>query len=212
MKDKKFKWDVKDENGDIEQRHHRFKRAVKQALMLRCSSEFESQKSYEEFLGDLLKELNKPRKEKLSEELAVMRDLPETRLEAVKYLNMKVRSGSTVQIDRNTYSVNSRLIGERIDVRLYSNRVEIWYGQKKQDEFPRLQGRGKIKIDYRHLIDSLVRKPGAFSNYRYREELFPTSRFRMAYDWMSRHSAAKSNSNYLQILQLAERRIRKQGG
>jgi hypothetical protein len=50
------------------------------------------------------------------------------------------------------------------------------------EELPRLRGRGKHRIDYRHMIDWLVRKPGAFENYRYRQDLFPTSWFRMAYD------------------------------
>jgi len=61
-------------------------------------------------------------------------------------------------------------------------------------------------VDCRHIIDWLVRKPGAFENYRYREELFPTSWFRMSYDalceqWGPRRGAKK----YLQILALAAR-------
>ena len=60
--------------------------------------------------------------------------------------------------------------------------MEVWYAGRKVEELPRLRGRGKHRVDYRHIIDWLVRKPGAFENYRYREELFPTSRFRMAWD------------------------------
>jgi hypothetical protein len=60
--------------------------------------------------------------------------------------------------------------------------VEVWYGQRKVEDVPRLRGRSKHRIDYRHIIEWLVRKPGAFENYRYQEDLFPTSRFRMAYD------------------------------
>ncbi len=62
--------------------------------------------------------------------------------------------------------------------------LEIWYGQKKVDTLPRLRGEGKYKVNYRHIIDSLVRKPGAFENYRYRNAMFPTSRFRIAYDYL----------------------------
>ncbi len=62
------------------------------------------------------------------------------------------------------------------------DRVEIWYGQRKLEQMPRLRGRQKHRVDYRHIIDWLIRKPGAFENYRYRDELFPTSRFRMLFD------------------------------
>jgi hypothetical protein len=71
---------------------------------------------------------------------------------------------------------------EQVEVRLYAEHLEVWYGQKRVEQLPRLRGRGKQRIDYRHVIDWLVRKPGALAHYRFREELFPTSRFRLAYD------------------------------
>jgi hypothetical protein len=58
-------------------------------------------------------------------------------------------------------------------------------------------------IQYRHIIDWLLRKPGAFENYRYREDLFPTSRFRMAYDYLKKHRPANATKEYLKILWLA---------
>jgi hypothetical protein len=94
-----------------------------------------------------------------------------------------------------------RLIGEDIDVRLYIEHVEVWYAQRRIETMPRLRGEGKHRIDYRHIIDWLVRKPGAFENYRYRDDLFPTSRFRMAYDALK--GGRKGTREYLAILQLA---------
>jgi len=88
---------------------------------------------------------------------------------------------------------------------LYMERVEIWYGQKKVEEMPRLRGRSRHRVDYRHIIDWLVRKPGAFENYRYREELFPTSRFRMAYDALRESQPERGHKEYLGILYLAAR-------
>jgi hypothetical protein len=86
------------------------------------------------------------------------------------------------------------------------DRVEIWYGQKKVDTLPRLVGEKKHRINYRHIIDSLVRKPGAFENYRYRDDLFPTSRFRIAYDDLKkRHRQSVASKQYLNILYLAAR-------
>ncbi len=49
----------------------------------------------------------------------------------------------------------------------------------------------------------MVRKPGAFENYRYREELFPTSYFRMAYDLLRKRDRRRAHKAYLQILYLA---------
>ena len=85
-------------------------------------------------------------------------------------------------MDRNVYSVHSRLIGEQVEARLGAEIVEVWYAGRKVEELARLRGRGKHRVDYRHILEWLERKPGAFENYRYQEDLFPTSRFRMAYD------------------------------
>ena len=112
-------------------------------------------------------------------------------------------SGSLIHVERNSYSVNSRLIGARVEARSYLDHVEVWYGQRKVEDLPRLRGRGKHRIDYRHIIEWLIRKPGAFENYRYQEDLFPTSRFRMAYDALKETTPSRSSKEYLKILSLA---------
>jgi hypothetical protein len=69
---------------------------------------------------------------------------------------------------------------------------------------PRLRGKDQARIDYRHIIDWLVRKPGAFENYRYKQEMFPSTWFRIAYDQLrSRKTLECTNREYLEILQLA---------
>ncbi len=191
------------ENGDVEQRHHRLKRALAQELMLRGSKDFVSVADYQEFVKCLLLRLNAGRKSRLAEEMAVMKELPERRLESCKRERVKVDSGSLIYADRNVYSVPSRLIGEQVEARLYMDRVEIWYGQKKVEAMPRLRGRSRYRVDYRHIIDWLVRKPGALENYRYRDELFPTSRFRMAFDELKDKLGPRGSKEYLAILELA---------
>jgi len=191
------------ENGDVEQRHHRFKRAMEQELLLRGSRDFGSLGEYQQFLQAMFARLNAGRRQRLGEEMAVMRELPEGRLESWKRERVKVDSGSLIYVDRNVYSVPSRLIGERVEARLYMDHVEVWYGQKKVEQMPRLRGRRKYRVDYRHIIDWLVRKPGAFEHYRYREELFPTSRFRMAFDLLGQKQGSSGNKEYLRILELA---------
>src|SRR5450755_746957 len=192
------------ENGDVEQRHHRFKRAVAQELMLRGSVDFASMDEYRRFLAAMLERLNAGRRQRLAEEMAVMRELPERRMESAKREQVKVDSGSLIYADRNVYSVPSRLIGEQVEARLFMNHVEVWYGQKKVEEMPRLRGRRRHRVDYRHIIDWLVRKPGALENYRYRDELFPTSRFRMVFDMLQEKlGRPKGSKEYLKILELA---------
>ena len=137
---------------------------------------------------------------------SVLHRLPKNRIEACKKSTPSVGPSSTIRVNHNVYSVDSRLIGERIQVRLFIDHLEIWYGQKRVDTLPRLRGEGKHAINYRHIIDSLIRKPGAFENYRYRDDLFPTSRFRIVYDDLKkRHSQSIAAKKYLNILYLAAR-------
>ena len=191
------------ENGDAEQSHHRFKRGVEQALLLRGSRDFASMGDYAQFLQDLFAQRNAGRRQRLAEELAVMRELPARRMESARRERVKVDSGSLIHVERNAYSVNSRLIGERVEARIYLDHIEVWYGQKKVENLPRLRGRAKHRVDYRHIIEWLVRKPGAFENYRYKEDLFPTSRFRMAYDALRETTPSRAVKEYLKILKLA---------
>lgn len=191
------------ENGDVEQSHHRLKRAVEQELLLRGNRDFARVEDYQRFLKDLLNRLNAGRRTRLVEEMAVLKPLPARRMESYKRERVKVDTGSLMSVDRNTYSVSSRLIGEQVEARLYLDRVEVWYAQRKVEELPRLRGRRKHRVDYRHIIDWLVRKPGAFESYRYREDLFPSSQFRMAYDTLRETRPQNASREYLKILELA---------
>jgi hypothetical protein len=191
------------ENGDVEQSHHRFKRAVEQALLLRGSHDFADRATYFAFLDQLLARRNAGRKARFAEEQAVLRSLPRQRLDAGKRLLVRVGPSSTIRVQHNVYSVHSRLMGEQVEARLSAETVEIWYAQRRVEVMPRLRGEKKHRIDYRHIIDWLVKKPGAFENYRYREDLYPTSRFRVAADALKRRMGARGNREYLELLKLA---------
>lgn len=205
LKGQKTQPESPNENGDVEQRHYRLKKALEQSLMLRGRSDFFSRQDYAVFLGKLFAQLNAGRKDRLAEELRVLRRLPPSRLDSCKKLQVRVGPSSTIRINHNVYSVDSRLIGERIQIRLYVEHLEVWYAQQRIDTIPRLRGEGKHRIQYRHIIDWLLRKPGAFENFRYREDLFPTHRFRMAYDWLKTRHPSRSAKEYLGILHLAAR-------
>jgi len=191
------------ENGDVEQSHHRFKGAVEQALLLRGNRDFKDLESYKVFLESLLKQRNSGRSERFKEELAVLRRLPDKRLGNHTPLEKTVSSSSTVRVLDNAYSVHSRLIGEKVQIRIHVSHLEVWYAQRMVDRIPRLGGRGSHKINYRHIIDWLVRKPGAFANYKYRSDMFPTSHFRMAYDALKRQNPLQADKGYLRLLKIS---------
>ena len=199
------------ENGDVEQSHHRLKRAIEQELLLRCSRDFSSREEYEGFVAVIVSRRNAARQKRLGEELAVMRPLPARRLDDFTRQWVRVSPSST-RVRHNTYSVDSRLIGERVQVRVWADQVEVYYGGRRQARMPRLRGEGKHRIDYRHVIHSLVRKPGAFTRYRWREDLFPGILFRVAYDELRRDCPATADRQYLKILEVAaqegEQRVR----
>lgn len=192
------------ENGDNEQAHHRLHRAVSQALMLRGNNNFNSIDEYKIFLYKIIGQRNANREKRFKEELAVLKRLPQNRLDACQTLDVRVSQGSTISVKSNVYSVHSRLIGQKVKVYLHSDRIDIWYSQRKIDTLPRLFGRGKSHINYRHVIRYLVRKPGAFAQYRYRSSLYPTTQFRITYDvLMNSHTEQEATRQYLKILYLA---------
>lgn len=193
------------ENGDVEQRNYRLKRAVEQQLLLRGSRDFESRQEYEQFIAKLFDKLNACRKDQLLEELAVMKKLPLEQFQSSKRLNnIPVSKASTIRVNHNTYSVDSRLRGEKLTIYLHSENLEVYYGNKLVETLPRIYGENNHRIDYRHIIDWLVRKPGAFANYRYQEEMFPGFFYRNFYDDLLRkYSVIKAAREYLQVLHLA---------
>jgi hypothetical protein len=191
------------ENGDVEQSHYRFKRAVAQALSLRGSRDFSSREEYAEFLRELLSRRNALRRERLAAEVEVLRVLPERRLEDHSAERLKVTRNSTINVRRNIYSVPSQLIGEAVEVRVFAERLAVWYGGVCVAEMERLRGTGGQAINYRHVIHSWVRKPGAFAHYRYQPSLFPRLIFRVAYDQLCEQYPATAERQYVKLLELA---------
>jgi hypothetical protein len=191
------------ENGDAEQSHHRIKSAVDQALLLRGSRDFDDRPIYERFLRDLFARRNGGRAGRFAEERPLLRPLPARRVDAWHRRRVRVTQGSTIRIGSNAYSVPSRLIGEYVDVHVMAECLEVWHGAALIERVPRQRGRNKYIINYRHVIDWLVRKPGAFAAYRHRDAMFPTSRFRRAYDTLLAQCPARAAGDYLRILELA---------
>jgi hypothetical protein len=191
------------ENGDAEQSHYRLKQTIDQALMMRGSRDFDDRSAYEQFLREFFARRNRGRAERLAAERPELSDLPARRVDAWHRRRVRVTQGSTIRILNNIYSVPSQLIGEHVDVTVMAECLEVWRGAVLVERFPRLRGRRKHTINYRHVIDWLVRKPGAFAGYRYRDAMFPTGRFRRAYDALLERSPTRASKDYLRILELA---------
>jgi len=141
--------------------------------------------------------------QRLAEERPHLLPLPVKPLPAYTTYRPVVRKWSTIRVGNRTYSVPSRLIGHEVEARLHADVVEVRYGDQSVETMPRLRGPKSFRIDYRHVIWSLVTKPGAFARYRYREELFPTLVFRRAYDALRRWRGERADVEYVRILHLA---------
>lgn len=194
------------ESGDVEQAHYRFKQAVDQALRVRGSRDFRTRAAYAHFLQDLVRRRNLTRQRRFAAERQALRPLPATPLAPCREVRVSVSRFSTIQVLRNTYSLPARLIGLSVLVRVRAETLEVYRGTAHLHTMPRLHGQGQHRIDYHHVISSLVRKPGAFAQYRYRDDLFPTLTFRRAYDALTTATPAKADREYVRVLHLAARR------
>jgi hypothetical protein len=111
-------------------------------------------------------------------------------------------------VQKNTYSVPTSLIGCRVTVRIHEWHLEVWYRTHLVTKLPRLAGKNRHHINYRHVIDSLLRKPGGFRDYRYREDLFPALVFRQAWEQLDqRYAPRRADLIYLRILKHSARRM-----
>lgn len=192
------------ENGVVESGHRVFKRALDQALRLRGSREFASVPDYLRFVQYVVDEkCNRGRETKLAEEHAHLRPLPASRLPEYTKLTPLVRKWSTINLSGRIYSVPSRLIGHTVEARVFADAVEVRFNDKLLETMPRIRGEKGHRVDYRHVIWSLVRKPGAFAAYRYREDLFPSLVFRRAYDALRSARGDRADVEYVRILHLA---------
>jgi len=134
--------------------------------------------------------------------LAAMRETVIEDLPDYRELMVSVGNNSTIRVRKLRYSVPSRLIGTKLLARIYENRIVLLDGAQEVAQLPLNRGDRGAVIDFRHVIGHLLRKPGAFAGYRWREELFPALVYRAAYDHLTRVSA-QADRRYLEILKVA---------
>ena len=192
------------EHGDVESQNGHLKRRLKQHLLLRGSRDFASERDYDQFLARVMAAANGPRQARLAEELSAMQPLPPTPLAEYRELAVRVSGHSTIRVKNITYSVPSRLIGQRLRVEVYERVLQLYLGRERVLEVPRACGDRGAVINFRHVVGPLLRKPGAFVNYQHREQLYPTVEYRAAYDRLvADHGQRPGVIEYLHLLNVA---------
>ncbi len=177
------------ENGSIESRQGSLKMAIDQALLLRGHRSFDELADYRRFIADVVARLNRRVQVKTIEERTALNVLPVRRTSEYEETEARVTKYSTVSVKRILYSVPSRLIGYRPKFRIYPERIEAWLGdvcvfETVRGVVPAGKQRGKA-IDYRHLIPTLKRKPGAFARWALRDDMFPRAEYRRTWERLS---------------------------
>jgi hypothetical protein len=190
------------ENGSIEKSNDLIKKAIDQELMIRGSRDFNSISEYSDFIDEIVKRRNKLREVRVSEESGYLYSLPPKKWYAPKVTSVKVTNYSLINIEGIIYSVPSRLIGVQLTAHILHDEIKLLYGRKCIHIMQKYQS-GPV-IDYRHIIDSLVKKPGAFLNYQYKDSLFPRKSFRLAYDKLCENDVSTGYKDYLQLLKAAK--------
>lgn len=174
------------ENGSIESPHGHLKQAVEDALLLRGSRDFDSLDAYRRFIDEIVGRRNARLNKRLELERPALQPLPDRRTTDYEETIVTVTSTSGFTLRKVFYSVPSRLIGHRLRVRLYDDRLECFLGATPLMTLrrgrPHPSGKHGHVVDYRHVIHALRRKPMALLNLVYREQLFPRRAYQRAFE------------------------------
>ncbi|MDN5850819.1 MAG: IS21 family transposase, partial [Nitrococcus sp.] len=173
------------ENGSIESPHGHLKRRIEQRLSMRGSTDFDSVADYQAFIETVLASINRRNARRIAAERTALKPLPCTRGVDYSEAIVRVTSSSTITLRHALYSVPARLIGERLRVHLYDDRLVLYHGGSELLRLARVRpgadGARRRSIDYRHLIGWLARKPRALAGLAFRDELLPGPAWRDIY-------------------------------
>jgi transposase InsO family protein len=180
---------VSHENGSIEARNGSLKSALRQALLLRGTTDFADRAAYESLVEGVVQRMNARVEERLTVERSMLCPLPARRTAEFDEVPARVSKYCIFTVKGAQYSAPSRLIGHRMTVREYAQHVECWLGGQRVYECPRATRRNGQRqarhIDYRHLVAGLKRKPGAFARWVLRDEIFPREIYRHTWEKLS---------------------------
>jgi hypothetical protein len=176
---------VAHENGAIEGPHRHWKHRLEQQLIQRGSRDFETETEYRQLVAQVTADLNN--RASVQQQLAIERlhlhPLPVERFADYEPVVARVRSTSTIELRSITYSVPSRLIGQQLTVHLRHDRLDLFLRSQFVETLPRLHRRAGAsgplrRIDFRHVIDSLRRKPRALLRAQLQADILPGESWR----------------------------------
>ena len=199
------------ENGAIESAHGHLKAAVRDALLMRGSAAFDDLPGYRRFIDELVARKNARSMKRIDAERAVLQPLPSMRTSDYEEVLVMVTSSGGFTLRKVFYTVPSRLIGHRLRVRLYDDRLELFLGGTPLFTLPRGRAEASGKhghvVDYRHVIHALRRKPMALLNLVYRDQLFPREAYRRMFDRLLERLAERmACRTMVELLSLAHER------
>lgn len=200
---------VAHENGAIESPNNHIKRQLKQALLLRGNYDFNSRSEYEGFVQSLVRRRNQRVATAFKDEQRQLQPLPV--YDSVNYTEHTVRVSrtSTIVLKRVTYTVPSRLVNSRLMVHLFDSKLELWCAGEHTLTLPRVFStklQRTRSIDYRHVIDALVKKPRAFRYSLWRDELLPTQEYQHIWNYVDQGLSADKACHYIvRLLHLAKK-------
>jgi len=202
---------VAQENGSIESPHGHLKQAIEDALLLRGSRDFDTLDAYRRFVDEIVGRRNARNAKRLDLERPALKELPPRRTTDYEETIVIVTSTSGVSLKKVFYSVPSRLIGHRLRVRLYDDRLECFLGATALMTLrrgrPHPSGKRGHVVDYRHVIHALRRKPMALLNLVYRDQLFPRRAYQRAFEALLTNSTEKrACRSMVELLALAHDR------
>jgi hypothetical protein len=177
---------VAHENGAIESPHGHLKKAVKDALLMRGVADFEDLANYRRFIDEIMSRKNATNGKRIEAERPTLQSLPGQRTCDYEETIVTITSSGGFTLRKVFYTVPSRLIGHRLRVRLYDDRLDLFVGgtalMTLTRGWPATTGKHAHVVDYRHVIHALRRKPMALLNLVYRDQLFPRDAYRRTFD------------------------------
>ncbi|MCP4355749.1 MAG: IS21 family transposase [Proteobacteria bacterium] len=192
------------ENGTIESLNGHLKNRIKQSLILRGHNDFSSIEEYSNFLEVVIEKANQTRQEKFYIEIEKMKQLPPILLPEYEELDCQVAKSGTVRIKKITYSVPNKYVGRKLRAHIFETEIHVFHNNKFEFVIKRQTGDRGANIDYRHIVSNLLRKPGAFANYKYRSFMFPSNVFKSLYSALNdKYGDRRGEREYLEILNLA---------
>lgn len=202
---------VAHENGAIESPHGHLKSAIRDALLLRGTHDFADLAEYRCFIGEIISRKNARNAKRIDAERGYLQPLPSARTTDYEEVLVYVTSWGGFTLRKVFYTVPSRLIGHRLRVRLYDDRLELLIGGTPLMTLRRGRagpdGKHGHVVDYRHVIRALRKKPMALLNLVYRDQLFPREAYRRSFEWLlERYGERIACKTVVELLSLAHER------